>query len=310
MPLFFLSFFLSFFLFFFFFFFFFAWHKDVAAVQVFLHEVPPDDTVIARDEWPVLPMALVESLEWLHLLHDSHLFRQLWAESGPADLPTLAICTATWHALHSGLDTGSITCAELDRLFACLAASEELSLLSQTGHRGTAAVPRIIKAAAPEWVSGRLAQLEAWAHLCAVRSNNAALAVVLQHLRQFLADPAATAATAAAISAIKASESMDWPAAKMAELQQLMAQAATVNQRLLRIPVEFSTLLTTGSELFEWLHTMASDQDFSASMEMAMNKSEMECPVEVQNTTKKIKIKKNERKKEYDRKIERANGKE
>ena len=54
-----------------------------------------------------------------------------------------------------------------------------------------------------------------------------------------------------------------------------------IDARLLLVDSSILDAISSGFELLNWLRTIPNDTDFTASLEMALGRSEMQCPPEL-----------------------------
>jgi hypothetical protein len=75
-----------------------------------------------------------------------------------------------------------------------------------------------------------------------------------------------------------------WDDVELGGLADYTADAEAVDPRMMALNVPLLEAMIGAPELLAWLRTLTSDRDFVSSIEIAMGKSEMECPPEVRDT--------------------------
>ena len=72
-----------------------------------------------------------------------------------------------------------------------------------------------------------------------------------------------------------------WTNRTLSDMSDFAADASQVDPRLVRFSGRLAVQLKESLELLEWLRTMPNDTDFGNSIEVALNRTEMECPPEL-----------------------------
>ena len=143
----------------------------------------------------------------------------------------------------------------------------------------------------PEWQREAAAELAQLAHVCDVRE-------VLPRVRGCLSlfeawiEPKAdeplslstVQRTAAELTSVLAAH---WDGATLATLQQFAQLAERVDARLLSFEVELFEAVQACGELVRWYRVTPDEQNFTTSVEMAMGRSQMECPDALWNHTQR-----------------------
>jgi hypothetical protein len=201
-----------------------------------------------------------------------------------------------WMDAYDGLRTMSTRLDELREFVDVLLRPRELHALESTAagllrlsDDGAAALAALEAAAAwpleepdPEWQQEAGDQLSRLAHVCAVRA-------VLPRIRRCLVlleawvepatnEPLSLANVQAAAVELDAVLAARWEAATLATLDVFDRPACKVDARLLVFEDSLFDAVQQSTELVQWYRITPDEQNFTTSVEMAMGRSQMECP--------------------------------
>ena len=73
----------------------------------------------------------------------------------------------------------------------------------------------------------------------------------------------------------------DWNGLVLDDLERFISVSEAIPSALVALDLGLAATLSTSLDLIGWLKTLPDDNDFMSALEMAMGRSEMECPVEL-----------------------------
>jgi hypothetical protein len=238
---------------------------------------------------PPMPIdaVLVHCVDWL--LHQdllgSSLFQFVWQSSVATRSPKSILDAARLiQQIAESIDDQTIAFGELRQLSVVLD-SDNLARLS-AARRGVAANVAW-QAVRPDssWVSGVADTLSAWQHLCNVCDNAQSIHDALRMIAVFGSRKcrAAVETVHGCVSRLEQIAAPAFDSRCLSELTELSAVASSIHRSLPSVNTELVSLITTESlDLLDWLRSeFADDRDFTSAIEIAVGRSEMECPAEL-----------------------------
>jgi hypothetical protein len=176
----------------------------------------------------------------------------------------------------------SLSCQRLDELHDYLLSRDELLILHklQLGLCTSDCAPDT----ANTWAVSLVSTFQQWIHLRNVVSEAPALLdsfAAMETLLEPLAHLELQALRASVDAAVTAFAGRDLTATPISALWDASVLAAKVSPRLFGLPARLVQQLGQAEAFFAWLQTMSSDVDFSTSLDMAINRTEMDCPPEL-----------------------------
>ena len=208
-------------------------------------------------------------------------------------LRTLAALRELWVVLYTGVSDGSVKLTELANLAPLLLDSTERQLLVASA-RGLQAVGGGggggDGSAVEEWpmLSGELdaatvANLFRFGHVLAVKGALPSIAEALRLLQRWVAADARESVNkvAVAVGRLGALVNAQWATATFADAGAFAAEADIVDERLVSVDPSLILTLQDADSLLGWLRLTPNDNDFTSSIELALGRSEMECPDEL-----------------------------
>ena len=210
-------------------------------------------------------------------------------------LRTLAALRELWVVLYTGVSDGSVKLTELANLAPLLLDSTERQLLVASA-RGLQAVGGGGGggggggSAVEEWpmLSGELdaatvANLFRFGHVLAVKGALPSIAEALRLLQRWVAADARESVNkvAVAVGRLGALVNAQWATATFADAGAFAAEADIVDERLVSVDPSLLLTLQDADSLLGWLRLTPNDNDFTSSIELALGRSEMECPDEL-----------------------------
>ena len=191
----------------------------------------------------------------------------------------------------TGVSDGSVALTELAAIAPLLLNSTERQLLVASA-RGLQTVGGGggDGSAMEEWpmLSGELdaatvANLFRFGHVLAVKGALPSIAEALRLLQRWVATDARESVNkvAVAVGRLGALVEAQWATATFADVSAFAAEADIVDDRLVSVDPSLLLTLQDADSLLGWLRLTPNDNDFTSSIELALGRSEMECPDEL-----------------------------
>ncbi len=263
-------------------------------ISHFLYEKSPLTSSNAS-KYETLPLDFIRSFVWLQRLAKSDLFKVYWDAqrvTDDDDMERLHPASLAWQALWNSLKDGTTTFDELTVAAPSLTQPSEWSAFFETasGYKpgkpaGTWDLTPATAASAHQWATeNHTTNLPNWLHLEQIYLNIEDIIRATQALGAFV-EPSGLDSVDAILNTLKSLASKfrqaKWPQRQFKELAAFVKESSQIDARLIRFSGRLAVQLKDSMELFEWLRTMKNDSDFSNTIEVAQNRSEMECPPEL-----------------------------
>ena len=246
-----------------------------------------------------LPSELLDAIPWLSELKGSELFSVVW-HTLPADYVGVACIkpsARSWQQLWASLGSAQISSQTLSAGIARAASKEEITLLGRTfqGPESPAADADM------QWVSRVVTSIEQWIHLDSIHQHGTELRQKLELLRRWVGkSQQGFQATEQALSEVMVFMENKRPEKfLLCQVAPIVPRSSVIDPSLVQMNVKLLKQICDSENLLRWLRTKNNDQvlvysinhqsrvlcfllcvyqEFVTSLEMAMGKSEMECP--------------------------------
>ena len=245
---------------------------------------------------PPVPATLVSSLPWvLHLL-DSKLLAYVLEEDLKLEPPVLfkleSACRQ-WEELFNQIAKQTIQFSRLEKLIDILLLSggKEVELLycssrSQNFRRGSnpASLSWAIRSPKPKTIADIMEKLKKFAHLQAVVNHLGEVGDCFSLVRkyQWVEDVGSLEVYQKHVSNLASTlESHPWGKQTLAHYKRFSMDCEPIHPSLLILHPALFEKIYDSPDLLDWLRTLSNDQDFTRGIELAMGRSEMECPPEL-----------------------------
>ena len=236
-----------------------------------------------------LPATLVNSLHWVLFLMKSDFFERIWSlVEGPANLSRLEQTRRVWEDLFVSIEKKFISFPHLEDIIDFLS-KEELetfyrSTRSQEFQKGNA-LSWEIRPRDGGFIQSLNDILNKWRHFRGVCQNLQVIGDCFPHFAQWLAsgskDKSLVASRNHVNSLCAALEENPWDMQSLADYDKFAADCEAIHPCLLQLHPAFFEKIAESTKFLDWLRTLPDDQDFTRGIEMAMGRSEMECPPEL-----------------------------
>jgi len=232
---------------------------------------------------------LVASLDWLYLLVNSTLFKLIWDEQtkyGPPDMGRLIPASRAWVQLYNNINEKQISFLRMRTIAPILIIDAERALASRTATGFT-------EAKSPEWkledvnndwVENTRVVVADWIHLFNVYNALPAIRRVLNCLHIFIKPSGLPTLEVAKESARVLEETFkkeNFDDKSLKEFHRFATDAKNLDPCLVHLSPRLFETIEQSMELLNWLRESPDDNNFTSSLEEAMGRSEMECPVEL-----------------------------
>ena len=233
-----------------------------------------------------LPANLLNSYKWLYILRNSALFTSIW-KSQSGQFSNLLEVSTYWRQLILDLISEESLFGTLEQYHQHLSVPSELKLLLRTG------LGFKINEGVPVWQGEKLDQslydiihpkILRWNHLSSVYKSQNDIQRVLSSIQVFLSVKAIEESNVKKNQLRILNELLspqEWNTIPLRDLNKYTDYAFQIHPCLLRMNAELFEITSNSLDLFRWLREMQNDADFTSSVEMAMGKTEMECPAEL-----------------------------
>ena len=260
-----------------------------------------------------LPEEVVAAQDWLASLRKSNLFLSVMTEvhgevgSGGAAASLLA-AGREWRQLYSDLNDGSATFATLEYRERGLLHDERggdgdeaggadsggLRILSRTaralpesGEAGSAGNSNDcwpVLEVDEDWVRETITKLLKWRHLKNCKESLVDIIEILPMLKLFLEAKGQSDQTLVqerALTLRSQLDEVDWGTLPLTEYATFAGAAEKIPAEMTRLNTDFVRTITTSMDLLDWLKGMANESDWKSGMEIALTKTELDCPPEL-----------------------------
>ena len=164
-----------------------------------------------------------------------------------------------------------------------LCSESERRLLSGTG---ALCADWIVGEVDEAWCDAIAAEVKQWQHLALARVNTVKMHKCIELLKPLLAESTKVQNTLKKIDAsVSELEGLltgyDWAGLTLKDTQRFTGTSEAIPPVLVALDLGLATALSASLDLIGWLKTLPDDTDFMSALEMAMGRSEMECPAEL-----------------------------
>jgi hypothetical protein len=241
-----------------------------------------------------LPRLYCASLAWLQAVSPIAFFKKLWNDCAHADPDTQLHAVAVRLAgMHRDILNGKLPVAVINPFVPILPTQQQWSVISAAAEacarappleQGSQSVKALVLGKANEkQAASSYEPLKKLKHVLDIFNHRASIAQWLGNVAPYI--------TAAARQAIpefqrKLSESCDKVQAHfgtytLSECLKLYDIFQQFDARMPRLEPQLLELLGQGRELLGWLRKNPDDNNFTTGLEIALSKSEMECPIDL-----------------------------
>eukprot|EP01052_Picozoa_sp_SAG31_P009052 SAG31_NODE_468_length_15250_cov_5.304138_6_plen_1372_part_00 len=225
----------------------------------------------------------LQSLDWLHSLLESKLFGLVFSEcTASVNAPErLQEAASAYAGILADIESQSAKFARMRQLSPLLEIRAETEHLSRTAlHMWS---PWSCQEPDAMWCQSMVDVASQWNHLSSVYANLISVRKCVQLLTVFV-DQLGKPDVDALFNVLERIDLLtsDFESLTLADAPALFELANQVHWCLPSLDVEIVRLVCEESrDLLDWLRSLRDDSEFSSSIEMAMGKTEMECPVEL-----------------------------
>eukprot|EP01012_Entosiphon_sulcatum_P048333 TRINITY_DN6681_c0_g4_i1.p1 TRINITY_DN6681_c0_g4~~TRINITY_DN6681_c0_g4_i1.p1 ORF type:complete len:5149 (+),score=717.09 TRINITY_DN6681_c0_g4_i1:781-15447(+) len=249
-------------------------------------------TSVYAGEIDPFPLVIVQTLPCLSQFLHSELFHWVWAHSPVSlDVESMVISVLMeWRKLWKSVSERDMTFVQLEELGPLLGTASEMALLAATAPglswEGDEDFPEDVSfKPVPSTDNGaqQLQLIRSWLHLKAVRESLVELQQRLDAVSIFVSEPGQASVEFAKRCLVDLGRLLggEWDAYGLADLPRFDALSRTIDPRLVALNHELAQTLCHSLDLLDWLRTQPNDQQFTVSIEVAMSKTDMQCPDEL-----------------------------
>ena len=246
-----------------------------------IYEVPPG----SQPPPGPLPEILVRSLKWMIFVMNSPLFGHCWENcKSPSRIPKIADVRRDWEEIFLSIANQTISFPRLEVFIKFLKVPSEFELFysSTAGYLKGDQLSWDIRTVDKKALASMKRDLLKFAHLQGVLENIERIEGCLPFFKNWIKDIDSVGVLQSHVEDFKVIiEENKWEDQKMSDYPKFAQACEIIHPSLLQLhPALFQKILES-LDLFEWLRTQPDDQDFQRGIEMAMGRSEMECPSEL-----------------------------
>ncbi|CAE7216649.1 unnamed protein product, partial [Symbiodinium sp. CCMP2456] len=242
-----------------------------------------------------VPSTLLVVSPALSLLGKSSAFRALWSHEGcgagrfePSELQLSAIAWAGFYSSLQAPEASELPLLALEPVLGRLQDAEELRLMAVTGSTLQLSDGKIVawgtSDPSAEWEAAATELARKLWHSLSVKRCHGALQQTLSGLREKLLDEKTGQKEADAVLdvLVKLQGAFEsWETTALKNHGPIGALTAQIDARLLIHPEALMTSMLNSFEMLQWLRKMPDDSDYLVRIEVALNRSEMEVPMEL-----------------------------
>ncbi|CAE7752513.1 RNF213 [Symbiodinium necroappetens] len=242
-----------------------------------------------------VPSTLLVVSPALSLLGKSSAFRALWSHEGcgagrfePSELQLSAIAWAGFYSSLQAPEASELPLLALELVLGRLQDAEELRLMAVTGSTLQLSDGKIVawgtSDPSAEWEAAATDLARKLWHSLSVKRCHSALQQTLWGLREKLLDEKTgqkELRSKAKILSPRLGAFQSWETTALKNHGPIGALTAQIDARLLIHPEAVMTSMLNSFEMLQWLRKMPDDSDYLVRIEVALNRSEMEVPVEL-----------------------------
>jgi hypothetical protein len=230
-----------------------------------------------------LPLVLVESLNWMLPLSQSPLFDFVFTQlQAPKDYNLISLVCFEWNKLFTSLQNKSILFPQLQYIAQYLS-FDELELLYSTTNGTVSEQNRwVIREVDRNMVTNIRMNVEKFLHLQNVIDIMNEIEGCLPYFRYWLKHPDTTEEVRSNISTLRTLlDQHPFVDQCLDGYTKFSVASEAIHPALLNVNKNLFEKILESRDLLVWLRTLQDDQDFTRGIEMAMGRSEMECPAEL-----------------------------
>ena len=244
-------------------------------------EVPPAE---APPPGP-LPQIFVDSLEWFLHVMNSKLFAFIWeGTGGAAVIEKILVTRRRWQTVFDEIQTRSVTFVRLQTLLKFLGEEEEEKVL----YRSTRPADKEgdVRWELREIDEGELAvvkeHLSQFSHLEGVLQNLDTIEDVLGYFSNWVKTTQSVGVMQSCVKSLRQiARDNKWEDQTLADYKKFATHCEGIHPSLLIVHSSLFEKMLECMDLLDWLRSLPDDQDFTRGIELAMGRSEMECPPEL-----------------------------
>ena len=241
-----------------------------------------------------IPPTLVASLPWVLFLLNSKLLNHILAEDlklEPLVLFKLELARRRWEELFNQISKKTVPFSRLEVLIDILSMPEEIKLMycstrSRNFRKGSnpASLSWSTRAANDKSIESIKESLEKFAHLRAVVNHLEEVGDCFALVRKYewVQDTGSLEVYQQHVKNLSmALENYPWEKQNLSHYKRFAVDCEAIHPSLLHLHPALFEKIHESPDLLGWLRTLSNDQDFLRGIEMAMGRSEMECPPEL-----------------------------
>ena len=232
-----------------------------------------------------LPKIFVDSLEWFLHVMNSKLFDFVWKEVGGQEgVEKILTTRKRWQSVFSEVQSKSVTFVRLQTLMKFFGGDEEERILYRSTRPASEGedVAWDLREVDENELAVIKESLDRFVHLEGVIKNLEAIEDILGYFPNWVKSDRSVARMQSHVKELRNTvKNTEWEDQTLADYQKFARDCEGLHPSFLIVhPSLFEKMLET-MDLLDWLRSLPDDRDFTRGIELAMGRSEMECPPEL-----------------------------
>ena len=254
---------------------------DINYLFRIVNEVPPGDSPPPGP----LPAIFVDSLEWFLHVMNSKLLSFIWNETEGAQVVEKVLVTRRrWQTLFEDIQTQRISFVRLQTLQTFLDEEEEVRMLYRSTRPSEDAngVRWELREVDEFKLAAIKKDLDRFSHLKGVLENLDRVEEVLGYFSNWVKNTESVGALQSHVRALRQiGRENKWEDQTLTDYSKFSEHCEGLHPSLLIVHPSLFEKMLECMDLLDWLRSLPDDQDFTRGIELAMGRSEMECPPEL-----------------------------
>jgi hypothetical protein len=236
-----------------------------------------------------LPLDIIQSYHWFNELRSSKMFMCIWNSSVTPQYQKILEISRSWKQLCKDLISDEITFGIVEQFQTYLSVPSELGLLLKTANGfsenpGSECSVWSIQNIDDNLLKTIHQKVLDLMHLSKVYKLQTNIQSILSSMQVFSSIKAISETNWKKNQLRIMNEllsPLNWDSIQMLDLTKYTKYSSQFHPCLLKLDPVLIELVSNSLDIFRWLREMRNDADFTSGIEMAMSKSEMECPPEL-----------------------------
>ena len=227
-----------------------------------------------------LPLILIESINWMSCMLNSNLFSHIWDhDEGGNRASKIIQIRKKWQQLFKSIVDKTITFPQLSLLVNLLVDEKELELLYTTTSQETSKLSYHVRGVDHIVVSSMRQSLSEFVHFQGLFKNIKQIANCLPYFKNWIRDHGSVEKLQSYVKDFQVLiKKNKWDKQKLSSYNKFATTCENIPSSLFSLNSALFQKILEADDLFNWLRTQSDDQDFQNGIEVAMCRSEMECP--------------------------------